>query len=116
MKAGCVYRDYPLPPDSSGAISRARTMSIRYVASRSDATRFGKELYALATNCGIYQEDIDTQEIVYIGDGAPWIWNISKEYFPNAVEIVDYMHATSHLYNVVKLPLGRQKQKLLKLG
>ena len=100
-ESGCVYRDYPLPPDSPYVISRARTTSIRYVASRSDVSRFGKELYALATNCGIYQEDIDTQEIVCIGDGAPWIWGIAKEYFPNVVEIVDYMHAKSYQYSVL---------------
>ena len=44
VKAGCVYRDYPLHPNSSGAISRARTTSIRYVASREAASDFGKEL------------------------------------------------------------------------
>ena len=73
---------------------------------RNDAAYFGKELFALATHSGIYQEDIDTQEIVFIGDGAAWIWNLADEYFPNAVEIVDYMHATSHLYDVAKVAFG----------
>ena len=40
------------------------------VASRSDAEHFGKELFALATNIGIYKETITNQEIVFIGDGA----------------------------------------------
>ena len=113
VKAGCVYRDYPLPPDSSGAISRARTTSIRYVASREGVSYFGKELYKLAINSGIYQEDIDTQEIVLLGDGAPWIWNIAKEYFPNAVQIVDHMHATSHLYNVAKVAFGETETEAI---
>ena len=113
VKAGCVYKDYPRPPNSPDAISRARTESIRYVASRNDAARFGKELYALATSCGIYQEDIDTQEVVFIGDGAAWIWNIAKEYFPNAVEIVDYMHATSHLSNVAKAVFGETETEVV---
>ncbi len=43
--------------------SRARTKSIRYVASRKDAARFGKELYELATQCGMYQVDIDKQMV-----------------------------------------------------
>ena len=33
------------------------------------------------------------QEVVFIGVGAPWIWNNSDEYFPNSVEIEDYIHA-----------------------
>ena len=113
VKAGCVYRDYPVPPDSSAALSRARTESIRYVASREDAARFGKELYELATQCGIYQVDIDKQEIVFIGDGAAWIWKIADEYFPNAVQIVDYMHAKSHLYNVAKLAFGEMETEAI---
>ncbi len=105
-KVGCIYRDYPQPPNSSGATPSARTPSIRYVAERENAAHFGKELYKLATQSGIYQEDIGTQEVVFIGDGAAWIWNLADEYFPNAVEIVDYMHAKSHLYDVAKVAFG----------
>ena len=67
-------KDYP--QQGSGSTPSARTSSIRYVAGRQDAERFGKALYALATNSGIYQESIDTQEVVFIGDGAAWIWNL----------------------------------------
>ena len=45
---------------------------------------------------------IATQEVVFIGDGAAW-----NEYFPNAVEILDYMHAKSHLYGVANTPSER---------
>lgn len=104
VKVGSVYRDYPHLETSEP--SSVRTESTRYVAGRLEAKHFGKELYALATQTGIYQEDIDTQEIVFIGDGAGWIWNLCEDYFPNAVEVVDYMHAKSHLYNVAKVALG----------
>ncbi len=43
---------------------------------------------------------------MFIGDGAAWIWNIADEYFSNAVEIVDSMHAKSHLYDVAKVAFG----------
>ena len=55
-KSGLCFRDFPqLGPNG---ISRARPESIRYTASRKNAVQFGKDLYALATNSGIYQEDI----------------------------------------------------------
>lgn len=92
--------------DGVDTSASARTSSIRYVATRNDAAHFGPELSELTTNSGIYQEAIDTQEVVFIGDGAAWIWNIADEYFPNAVEIVDYMHAKSHLYDVAKGVFG----------
>ena len=59
VKVGAVYRDYPQPPGSR-AIPSARPDSIRYVASRDRAEDFGKSLYALATNSGMYKEDIET--------------------------------------------------------
>ena len=107
VKVGCMDRDYP--QYGVDVAPSARTSSIRYVAPRKDAAHFGKELFSLATNSGIYQEAIGTQEIVFIGDGASWIWNLAAEYFPNAVEIVDYMHAKSYLYEVAKQAFGEHQ-------
>ena len=45
---------------------------------------------------------------VFVGDGAGWIWNLCDEYFPNAVEIIDYMHAKSHLYDAAKYAFGEE--------
>ena len=39
---------------------------------------------------------------VVIGDGAEWIWNLSAEQFPGAIEIVDIYHAKGHLCDVAK--------------
>jgi hypothetical protein len=37
-----------------------------------------------------------------IGDGAAWIWNIAKELFPHAVQIVDRFHVKQHLGDLSK--------------
>ena len=105
VKVGCLYRDYPHLSSKSGTPS-ARSPSLRYVASRSTAASFGEQWFDLATASGIYQDETDSEEVVVIGDGAAWIWNLSNEYFPGAVEIVDYMHAKSHLYDVAKQAFG----------
>ena len=52
-------------------------------------------------------------DIAQVADGAAWIWNLCDEHFPNAVEIVDYMHAKSHLYNVAKVALGETQTDLI---
>ena len=70
----------------SEATPSARVPSIRYVASGNNAEHFGKELFALATNSGIYWK-LSLSE---------WIWKLADEY---DVEIVE-MHAKSHLYGV----------------
>lgn len=41
-----------------------------------------------------------------LGDGAPWIWNIAVELFPDAIQIVDRFHANEHLSTVGKAVYG----------
>lgn len=41
-----------------------------------------------------------------LGDGAPWIWNLAGEYFPEALQIVDRFHAKEHLSDVAKALYG----------
>ncbi len=43
---------------------------------------------------------------VAIGDGAPWLWNIVAECFPDAVEILDLFHAKEHVHDVAKVLFG----------
>ena len=41
-----------------------------------------------------------------LGDGAPWIWNLATEHFPDADQIVDRFHAKQHLSDVGKAIYG----------
>jgi hypothetical protein len=34
---------------------------------------------------------------IMLGDGAPWIWKLTDEHFPGAIQIVDRYHAKEHL-------------------
>lgn len=43
---------------------------------------------------------------VVLGDGAPWIWRLSGELFPEAIEIVDRFHAKQRLSEVSKAIFG----------
>lgn len=48
---------------------------------------------------------------LFIGDGAPWIWNIRRVYFPFAVEILDFYHAAEHLESILKMLRYSEKEK-----
>ena len=37
-----------------------------------------------------------------LGDGAPWIWNVTAEQFPEAIEIVDLYHAQEKIWDASK--------------
>ena len=43
---------------------------------------------------------------VVLGDGAPWIWNVADELFPQAQQIVDRFHAQENLSNLAKALYG----------
>jgi hypothetical protein len=47
-----------------------------------------------------------TRQVV-IGDGAPWIWNLADELFPQALQIVDRYHVKEHLRQVAKALYGQ---------
>jgi len=53
----------------------------------------------------------EAQRQVVIGDGAPWIWNIARELFPNATQIVDKFHAKEHLSDLAKQLYGSGSEK-----
>ena len=74
----------------------------QYVARRSRAEDFGKLLYALAVKDGLHQ----ARQVVFIGDGAAWIWRLATEQFPEAVQIVDLWHAREHVWKVARAVFG----------
>jgi hypothetical protein len=46
------------------------------------------------------------REVVVLGDGAAWIWNLASKYFPSAIQIVDFWHMTEHLHAVANARYG----------
>ena len=91
VKLGCLFTQTGL--DAAGRPVRDPGSS-SYVATFEPAEGFGSLLYAEARRRGSHQAD----QLVVLGDGAPWIWNLAGEHFPGAVEIVDLYHAREHLH------------------
>ena len=73
--------------------------STTYVGKIESVDTFGPRLFAEALRRGFEQ----ARRVGVLGDGAVWIWNLASEYFPNAVQIVDYCHAHEHLSGIGKL-------------
>ena len=49
---------------------------------------------------------LDAAEVVVIGDGAHWIWNLAAEHFPEALQIVDWYHASQYIWQVAGAVYG----------
>ena len=54
-------------------------------------------------------------ELVFLGDGAVWIWNLVSRYYAHAVQIVDWYHAEEHLETVAAaaFPAPQQRSRWL---
>jgi hypothetical protein len=57
------------------------------------ASEFAERVRREALRRGLYQ----AQRQVVLGDGAPWIWKLANELFPDAIQIVDRYHVKEHL-------------------
>jgi hypothetical protein len=80
-----------------------------YVAAREEATVFGPRLLTEAARRGALEilrwEGPRTgaglavlRPVVVLGDGAVWIWHLAAEHFGERTEIVDFYHASEHLW------------------
>ena len=69
-----------------------------YVATAGGPDDVARSLYAEALRRGL---ELATRVYV-IADGAAWIWRISGEYFPGAVEELDFYHASEHLWALAR--------------
>jgi hypothetical protein len=104
-KLGCVFTQTTV--DKEGHPVRD-DVSTSYTGAIETAEFFGWRIYKEAKRRGIDR----AREIVILGDGAPWIWNIAEEHFPGARQIVDLYHAREHYAKVAKICLGQQKDKM----
>ncbi len=73
--------------------------SSSYVSTLEPVEHFGTLIYAEARRRG----SAKAKEVVILGDGATWIWNLAKAHFPEATHIVDLYHAREHLSDLAKL-------------
>lgn len=56
-----------------------------------------------------YTDQYD-DDLVFVCDGATWIWNWIMSNYPKAIQILDYYHAVEHLLLFAKL-VFKEKQK-----
>ncbi|HET7668160.1 MAG TPA: ISKra4 family transposase [Mycobacterium sp.] len=65
-----------------------------YLASLATAAEFSTLVHAEARRRGADH----IRQLVVLGDGAPWIWNLATAIAPEATPIVDLYHAREHLH------------------
>lgn len=107
MKVLCWFETETVPPAQRSKRHRRkvkreqialRAKNKRYFCDISAAEDFGSLLWA--SGCTV-KADL-SPELIFLGDGAVWIWNLVAKYYPNAVQIVDWYHAEDYLKNLAE--------------
>jgi len=52
----------------------------------------------------------EAQRMVVVADGAPWVWNITQELLPGAIQIVDRFHVKQTLHRTAQSIFGSTEQ------
>jgi len=82
---------------------------IAYYTSLEPVETFGELLWGTSVH---HQAD-RAAELIFVCDGATWIWKLVTQYFPNAVQIVDWYHASQYLHAVADELLEPEKDHWL---
>ena len=94
VKSSCWYQSQA----RYGNPDMMQAVEIEYRSELSVAEEFGRLLWASGLS---YQAD-QAKELVFVCDGAVWIWKLVEQYFPKAVQIVDWYHACQYLTPIAK--------------
>lgn len=87
MKVGCVYWQ-----DADG------TWNKKMIWGRESPREFGAALFRLACRCGYREAAVK----VFAADGGAWCWDIRNEYFSEACGILDWFHASEHIWEAAR--------------
>ncbi len=52
------------------------------------------------------------RQLLYLGDGAEWVWNLKKDRWNRATGLLDFYHATEHLWVLGRAVHGEQEPAL----
>src|SRR5262249_50607931 len=99
-KAGVGHQALSGPKGEPGA------GGLSCVAALERADAVGRQLAAVAHDQGVHW----AKEVVVLGDGAAWIWQLAASQFPEAIQIVDFFHASEHLWVVAREWFGPESE------
>ena len=90
---GDIEQDAEWDPQSQEEVPAVRVRNVGYAAVLGSPEVFGPAMWALA----VEKEVPQAADTCVTADGAPWIWNLTADLFPDSVQVVDWYHGCQHL-------------------
>jgi hypothetical protein len=72
-----------------------------------DGGELGRRLHWEALRRGLGR----AKWILVVADGAPWIWNVAADRWSKAVELLDFWHASEHVWELGRALYGEEAAK-----
>jgi hypothetical protein len=107
LKAGAWFTTTIEPPQSPDDDWNIQATDISYYCDIQEAQQFGNLLWAT----GCQRQAQLAEELIFLGDGAEWIWNLVQEHYPEAVQIVDWFHATEYIAPVANAAFSDEHKR-----
>lgn len=107
LKVGAWFEAKGQPPKQPDGKWAIKAQNITYYTDIAPADEFGHIAWAT----GVQRDAHRARELVFLGDGAQWIWNLVEEHFPHARQIVDWFHACEYIDPVAKGAVGDDQQQ-----
>lgn len=107
LKVGCWYEAEAVAPKRCTPREKTkqqreavvyRAKNIHYYCDITEASEFGKLMWGQ----GCHEQADRARELIFVCDGATWIWKLVEQYYPQATQIVDWYHAEEHLERVAQ--------------
>jgi len=98
LKIGAWFQARGEPPKRADEDWTIQAYDMTYFADVCAADDFGDIFWSTGVDRGAEQ----VTELIILGDGARWIWELVDLHFPDAIQIVDWFHASEYLAPVAK--------------
>ena len=101
-KTGVFYRHEQAGRTAGGRGVLAEKTVIGW---QGDPVEFGRRLHWEALRGGLGR----AQARLVVADGAPWIWNVARDRWAGATEVLDFYHASQHLWALGRALCGEDE-------
>jgi hypothetical protein len=105
LKVGVCYRH-----EESGCREGGRGLVTDkiVVSCQETALELGRRLNWEALREGLGR----ARQVLFLGDGADWVWNLKKDRWNQAVELLDFYHGSQHLWELGRALHGQSEPML----
>lgn len=105
LKLGVFYRHEASAQTQTG---RGLLLDKLVVNWQDQALELGRRLHWEAGREGLGR----ARNLLFLGDGAEWVWNLQRDRWPQAVGLLDFYHGSEHLWSLGRAVHGENNPAL----